>query len=288
MLRALTAWLFRPRPPRRPIPFRPRLEALEDRRLPSATILSGLPAATPLAGRTSRPSAAVATTLTLDSSVLQPEYGQKVVFTATLTPPSSGSVTTSGVVRFMDGTTVLGSGTLKRVSGVLEAVWATRKLAVGNHTITASYAGEGSFGPSSAGPLTETVGQTNTRLQLTSSAPVIITGEQVTFTATVAAVAPGAGTPTGLVSFYDNERLIGSGRLRVVGGFIQATCTTASLHTGSHYISATYPGDGDFAPSSGVLVGGPYDKPIVLKVDADPRPGGARPVFGMLPFRFEL
>ncbi|MDV9203199.1 Ig-like domain-containing protein, partial [Streptomyces sp. Wh19] len=54
-------------------------------------------------------------------------------------------------------------------------------------------------------------------------------GEVKTLTATVAVVAPGAGTPGGTVDFFDGATLLGTGTLS--GGV--ATFTTSTLAIGT-------------------------------------------------------
>ena len=71
-------------------------------------------------------------------------------------------------------------------------------------------------------------------------------GQSVTFTATVTPSAPGAGTPTGTVSFFDGTTSFGTGTL--AGGV--ATFTTSSLSVASHPVTAVYEGDTDFTTST--------------------------------------
>jgi hypothetical protein len=86
----------------------------------------------------------------------------------------------------------------------------------------------------------------NTTVSLKSSGSPSGAGLAVTFTATVAPVAPGAGTPTGIVTFSDGATLLGSASLS--GG--AASLTTAALQSaGTHIISARYGADGNFLPS---------------------------------------
>ena len=81
-----------------------------------------------------------------------------------------------------------------------------------------------------------------------SSAPSPSGYEQpMAFTATVAAVAPGAGLPTGVVRFFDGSTLLGSATL--AGG--SATLTTAGLDAGTRAIAAQYDGDPSFEPGAG-------------------------------------
>ncbi|HEV2687951.1 MAG TPA: Ig-like domain-containing protein, partial [Bryobacteraceae bacterium] len=76
--------------------------------------------------------------------------GQKMTFTATV---SSAFGVPTGTITFMDGSTVLGTATLK--NGV--ATFSISTLSVGTHTITAIYSGNATFQPSASAPLTETV-----------------------------------------------------------------------------------------------------------------------------------
>src|SRR5262249_1011568 len=71
---------------------------------------------------------------------------------------------------------------------------------------------------------------------LTSSVPLPVFGQTVTFTATVSVTAPGAGTPTGTVTFLDGGSTLGTGTLS--GG--TAPFTTSTLPVGSHPITAAH------------------------------------------------
>jgi hypothetical protein len=75
--------------------------------------------------------------------------------------------------------------------------------------------------------------------------------EPVTFTATVSVVAPGSGTPTGMVQFFDGALPIGPPQL-LVGG--TASLITSSLALGAHNIKAVYNGDLNFNTSSSELL----------------------------------
>jgi hypothetical protein len=82
---------------------------------------------------------------------------------------------------------------------------------------------------------------------LASSAGSSVYGQPVTFTTTVAASAPGAGTPTGTVTFSDGSTVLGIGILNGAGA---ATFTTGSLTAGGHTIRASYGGDANFVTSA--------------------------------------
>ena len=192
---------------------------------------------------------AISTSTGVTSSQNPSVFGQSVTFTATVTPGTSGTPT--GTVTFYDSSNQIGTGTLS--SGV--ATFATAALAVGSHTITASYGGDSTFG-ASVGSLTgglQVVNQASTSTAVGSSANPILVNQSVTFTATVSANAPGAGTPTGSVSFMDGSTTIGTGSL--TGGV--ASFSTSSLSAASHTIAGNYAGDGNFLASSGALTGNP-------------------------------
>jgi hypothetical protein len=103
----------------------------------------------------------------------------------------------------------------------------------------------GCSAPQAAGSPTLTGADTTTAVG--SSANPSVAGDAVTFSATVSAAAAGLGVPTGAVTFYDGATALGTAALDGAG---QATLTTASLSAGAHAITAAYPGDPNFAPSS--------------------------------------
>jgi len=191
------------------------------------------------------------TTTTVTSSVNPSVLGQPVTFTATVSAVAPGAGTATGTVTFLDGGSPIGTGTLG--GGV--ATFTTSALATGTHTITTSYGGDGNFN-GSTGSLTgnpQVVNKANTTTAVTSSVNPAALGQSVTFTATVSAVAPGAGTPTGAVTFLDGGSPIGTGTL----GLGVATFTTSALAAGSHTITTSYSGDGNFNGSIGSLTGNP-------------------------------
>jgi hypothetical protein len=183
------------------------------------------------------------TSTALTSSLNPSAVGQAVTFTATVTP-ASGSGTPTGTVTFKDGTTTLGTVPLSGTTAVL----ATSSLAVGSHSITATYSGDATFAPSTSPVLTQVVKEvsaTATTTTLASSVNPSTFGQSVTFTATVVAN-NGSGTPTGTVTFMEGPTTLGTGTLS--GG--QATFTTSSLVAGNHTVTAIYGGDANSASST--------------------------------------
>jgi hypothetical protein len=174
--------------------------------------------------------ASVALTSSLNPSI----SGTNVVFTATVL--GVGSLIPTGSVTFSDGASTLATVQLGATgSGSLQ----TTALAVGSHSITASYAGDRNYEAiSSLSPLIQTVQSANTQVALTANANPAVYGTPLALTATVTS---NGGLATGTVNFTDSGTAIGSAALNASG---VATLTTASLAPGSHSIVANYVGDG--------------------------------------------
>jgi hypothetical protein len=216
-----------------------------------------------LAGAIANPiTVTTGTTTSVATSGSPAVFGQDVTFTATVAVTVPGAGTPSGTVTFLDGTTILGTVPLDGVSGDDQATFTTAALSVSGspHAITAVYNGAPNDLGSSSNVVSQVVQSlTTTSLSASASAPVF--GQAVTFTATVAAVSPGAGTPSGTVTFLDGTTILGTAPLSGVSGDDQATFTTA-LALGAHTITARYSGDtNDAASASGV---GPASAQSVL------------------------
>lgn len=182
-----------------------------------------------------------ATTAAVVSATNPSVWGQSVTFTATVSSAAPGTPT--GTVTFLDGVTSL--GTVALASG--QASVSTSALTTGNHSIRAAYSGDATFATSTSNILAQTVNQAATSTALVSSANPVGFAQPVTFTATVTVPAPGAGTPTGTVTFRDGATTLGSSTLNASG---QATHTTSSLGGGARSITAVYNGDANFGAST--------------------------------------
>jgi hypothetical protein len=179
------------------------------------------------------------TSTTLATSTATAVFGQRVTLTALVT--SAAGVPT-GTVTFRDGTTVLGTAQVNAAGQATLAV----SLGVGNHELISSFVGTGNF-TDSTGLADLTVNRAATTVALKSSVNPAATGQAVTFTATVAVVAPGAGTPTGTVTFEDGSVILGT---VAVGAGGTATFTTSFAAAGGHVIAAVYNGDPHFVDSA--------------------------------------
>jgi uncharacterized protein (DUF2141 family) len=187
------------------------------------------------------------TTTSVSSSVNPSVFGQPVTFTATVAPVAPGAGTPSGTVQFfVDGAAVGVPVTL--AGGVADSA-PVSDLAPGVHAVTASYSGDPDFLAGASDPIEQTVTKARTKTTLTSSANPSVFGQPVTFTATIAPVAPGAGAPAGTVTFTDGSTTLATVPVGPETGE-QASFTTSSLVVAQHAIGATYSGDDRFLTST--------------------------------------
>ena len=93
--------------------------------------------------------------------------------------------------------------------------------------------------------LSHVVSPGQTKTDLAADHPSGVYGQAVHFTATVSVVAPAAGQPGGNVTFQADGSAIGTSP--VLNGV--ATLAVTNLSVGSHSITATFPGDGNFLNS---------------------------------------
>ena len=197
-------------------------------------------------------SAAIAGTLAASSTL-----GQPVTFTADIAPALAGSPgIPGGSARFFNGPAIPANllGVAALSNGV--ATFTTPNLSVLGvaHTITVVYLGDANYITSSnSTPFTVNKGPTTTTVSASPAGSVF--GEPVSFTAVVAPVIAGFGTPSGTVTFYDGPvsvaDQIGAAQPLVAGA---ATLNNyAGLLAATHTINAVYSSDANFAASSGVL-----------------------------------
>jgi large repetitive protein len=188
------------------------------------------------------------TTTVVTATVDPTLFGQSVTFTATVTANVPGSGTPAGNVAFKNGAATMGGcGSVALSAGV--ATCTTAALSVGVHSVTGVYNGSASYLTSTSAVLTETVNLGSTTTMVTSSADPTVSGQSVTYSATVAVVAPAVGAPTGRVNFEDGGVTIaGCGSKALASG--TAACSTTYSIAGTHTITAIYSGDPSFATST--------------------------------------
>ncbi len=180
----------------------------------------------------------VAPTVTVSASDSNPVLGASVTFTASL----AGGASPTGSVTFKNGSTTLGTGT---VSGTT-AAFSTAALAVGVHSITAEYSGDGNNAAAVSAAVTVTVGQVAPTVTVSASNSNPVLGASVTFTASLA----GGASPTGSITFKNGSTTLGTGS---VSG-TTATFSTAALSVGAHSITAEYSGDSNNAAATSSAV----------------------------------
>ena len=216
-------------------------------------------------GSVSQTVTAVSSSVSVGSSSNPSSYGQSVSFTAVVT----GNSPTGTVAFSIDGnpfdteTLVSGSATSASIS----------TLAVGTHTVTATYSGDtnnsGDTGTLGGG---QVVSQATTTTGVTSTPNPSVYATSVTFTATINGAnglvkgrKPGKNgmnpmDPGGTVTWSANT---GCAPSTVSGNPGVATCTTSSathLPVGTDTVTATYSGDSNHSGSAGsvdqVVTGG--------------------------------
>ena len=185
--------------------------------------------------------AAATSSTTVSFSPSTPVFGQTVTLTATVAAVSPATGTPTGNVQFFNGSTSLGTETLTGGVGTLSTT-----LPVASNSITAVYSGDSTFTSNVSQAVIVTVAQASTTTTVTPSSTATVFGQSVTLTATIAAVSPGVGTPTGTVQFLNGNTEIGTGTLTAG----EAKLTTSSLPTGADSITATNSGDANFATST--------------------------------------
>ena len=173
-----------------------------------------------------------------------------MTLTATVT---SAAGVPAGTVTFLDGATVIGTGTL---SATGTATLTTSALAAGSHPLTASFGGSATFAASTSAVVTQVVnpaapGQATSTTSLTATPNPVKAAAFLTLTATVTPVGA-TGVPTGKVNFMDGTTILKTVTLNNLG---QATLITRALQVlGAHNITAVYVGDATFLGSGSPVV----------------------------------
>jgi uncharacterized repeat protein (TIGR01451 family) len=193
--------------------------------------------------------------------------GQNITYTLTVSNTGNNTATQTTVIDTLpagltfvsaDGpagtTTTQNAGVINSSLGNLAAHTSATITIVGTATTAGNI--------TNTGTATTTVGVTNTANTTASFTTVVtkantttgflagsttsVVGQPVAFTATVTPVAPGAGTPTGTVSFTEGATILGTASLS--NG--QATANISFATVGTHTVTAVFSGDGNFTAST--------------------------------------
>jgi hypothetical protein len=263
--------------------------------LAALLVVSGVLTVSVLTARRAGAAPPKQTQTTVTSSGSPAAEGTTVTFTATVIRKGVGTADpTSGTVTFFDGGIELGTAS---VGPSHQAAFATSSLALGTHSIVATFAGDADFAASTSEPLTQVVALPTTTTTVSSDLDPAQFGQTVTFTA---AVATTVGTPTGTVEFRDGGTPIAAcdAQPLILG---VATCATNTLSIGTHAITAAYSGDGTYPASTSSILSQdvePLATATALSADVNPStfgdlvtytsvvsaPAGAAPTTGTVTF----
>jgi fibronectin-binding autotransporter adhesin len=192
-------------------------------------------------------------------------YGQPVTLSATVSAEGGGTPT--GTVTFYaaqqysstsfdyaaTGPDLLGTGTLSTTGGVTTATLTTSSLPPGEYQLLALYGGDSAdLAASSVYSSSDeqlVTAQTST-VALTSSANSPVFGTPLTLTATVTPGGYGPADPTGLVTFFDGNTIVGQAPVSTSGSVTTAKFATTALPTGSDSLTADYTGDYNYEGST--------------------------------------
>jgi fibro-slime domain-containing protein len=183
------------------------------------------------------------TTMILGASATTLTYGQTLTLTGTAvsTIPSHPP---TGTVTFNSGAAQLGSATLNG-NGAATYMYVP---AVGTYALSATYGGDTFNSGATSNAVSVTVLPAPTTTTLTSNVNPAPGGAAVTFSI---AEQSGAGTPSGIVTLMDGTTLLATLALNSSG---VATFVTSTLAVGSHTMTASYAGGGNFVGSQASLV----------------------------------
>jgi hypothetical protein len=207
--------------------------------------------------------------------------GESVTFTSDVADTGTSVSTPTGTVTFSDGSGTLCTAALNEQDPNVASCPYTYAHATSEDDVVATYGGDTNNAGSASTALDEVVDAASTTTTVTSSPATPVTGQQVTFTATVAAVAPGAGTPTGAVTFSDSGGTLCSAVNLSGTDPDTATCQVTYSSAGMDTVMADYAGTTDFAASSGSagVTSGLGGSQVQLQSSENPAARGDAPTF---------
>jgi hypothetical protein len=173
-----------------------------------------------------------ATSVVLTSAPNPARFGLPVTLSAIVT--GVDGVNPTGKVVFKEGPMIIGTAS---ISGAIATI-TTTTLAIGVHSIVASYLGDDNYVGSASRPYTQTINQGEAAtMTIASSLNPSVFGTNVAFTATLNRGA------TGTVTFSDGSSVLGVANITSSG---TASISVNTLWAGSHNITATYSGDANY------------------------------------------
>jgi uncharacterized protein (TIGR03437 family) len=172
--------------------------------------------------------------VTVQTSAFPSLPGQSVTLRA-FVDPAVGTIEPTGDVQFFDGTTDLGTVSLRQAQAAISWTFSV----AGAHVIHAAYSGDLAY-CSVTGTFGQQVDHLTPAIVLTSSTASAGAAGAVTLTAQITATAPaGVPAPAGPVQFLEGNTVLGT----AVPSTGQATVTLTNLPQGAHQIVAMLIGD---------------------------------------------
>lgn len=172
------------------------------------------------------------------------QAGMPVTLTATVSPATVGALVASGTVTFTEGATVLGTGTISNGQATLSV----SSLAVGDHTITATYSGDTNFRGSVSSSITfSIIADVLTPTMSVSPSLAVSAGAAVTLT-TTAVYGPTqvtGGSVNYCLSSYklcQGAGLLASAGVSTYGTNVGKAATVVRLPAGSYSVYAQFIG----------------------------------------------
>ena len=192
----------------------------------------------------------------------QVSYGTPAILDGYPIPTSEASCTSNcpyfssptGTVTFTDNGNTL-NAVLINTEGLAE--YTTGTLAVGAHSISASYSGDSSYNKSTGTPGTVafTVVKGATQVGVSTALATIAQGQTTTLTALVQTDGGGLA-PTGSVTFLAGSTTLGTGTLSAirnsdaVATYTITSAQSMALPAGAVSLTGTYPGDNNYSSAS--------------------------------------
>ena len=228
-------------------------------------------------------------TVTVASSANPSPYDQDVTYTATLVTSDSGSIDLPDTIEFQDsansytcgGQPLFATGTPGTYTATCHEP--ASEMSVGTHPITASFAGDSTYGPGS-GSLNQTVDQGPTTTTITAPSPgssVSYGNESQSINVTVSASAGVNQSPFGNVDIFDGPpgpgtQLCTTGLVGAGNGQSNGNCyiNGAQLSAGLYSLTAVYGGDGTFLGSTSAPQDFTVDQ-VTTQLNVFPVPGYA-------------
>ena len=182
------------------------------------------------------------TTTSVAVNPVSSAYGTTVTLTATL-----NSTSATGNVAFNSGNTLLGTANVSNGVATLQV----STLAAGTYSVIATYNGDNIYLPSTSAAAPLTITKATTTPILTASSSTGTYGAPLQFGVTF-----GSAAPTGNVTFFNGSTPLGTTQVVTSPTGSAASAVFTSLTAGTHTISASYSGDGNFgaATSNSVTV----------------------------------